>query len=264
MMTTSVLVLAQASETPTPDAAQQLTGGDKALTLWLVVGFLLLAGIVVAFGRRAIEAKPTSGAAAGDQPAAPKEDRTLIRSWIAISLVGGLLIFTAISFWISDTTLRSTLIGGLVANAGAAVAFYFASKSADQARRDILAASLPSTVVPNLIGDKPAAVNEKLAATSLPVRPTPLNPHPDSQAVDQTPRPDQTTGPGSSVDVTFAGPVPDLLTMKPSEARLALEAVGLSLDPDPADAGENLSATSQEPVKDGSVPDTRKVRVHFA
>jgi hypothetical protein len=259
-LTASVLLLAQAAPTPTPGGAQELTGGDKALTLWIIVGFILLAGIVVALGRRALEGapawrrrrrdggdaratEPPPGASDDRERAGSREDRTMIRSWIAISLVGGLLIFTAVSFWISDTTLRSTLVGGLVANAGAAVAFYFASKSADQARSDILAASLPSTVTPNLLGDKPAAVNAKLASTSLRVLATPPNPDPDSQAIDQSPKPNQTTGTGSSITVTFAGPVPDL-EGTPSATRRDLRAVGLELDPEPSDAGDDKSVVA--------------------
>jgi hypothetical protein len=278
LATISALMLAQATPTPTPGGAQ-LTGGDKALTLWVIAGFILLAGIVVAFGRRVIGGAPLlRGRGGGDASAAPmtpapdehdratwSEGQTLIRSWIAISLVGGLLIFTAVSFWIADTTLRSTLVGGLVANAGAAVAFYFASKSADQARRDILAASLPSTVTPSLIGDKPAAVNEKLAATSLRLQPAPANPDPASQAVDQSPKPSQTTGLGSAIAVTFAGPIPKLDGKTPSGARQALEAAGLILEADPADAGEDkhVPANGQDPAPGGDVPATRRIRARF-
>ena len=43
-------------------------------------------------------------------------------------------------------------MGGLAANAGAAVAFYFASKSSDQARKDILTAAFGTTLVPDLVG----------------------------------------------------------------------------------------------------------------
>ncbi|HEX5251382.1 MAG TPA: hypothetical protein VFW14_17090 [Gaiellales bacterium] len=38
--------------------------------------------------------------------------------------------------------LRSTLFGGLVASVGAAVAFYFSSNTADQARSDVLNAAV--------------------------------------------------------------------------------------------------------------------------
>jgi hypothetical protein len=67
---------------------------------------------------------------------------SVVRSWIAISLVMGLLVFCATAFLIDDPSLRSTLYGGLIASVGAAVAFYFSSKGADQARSDILNATL--------------------------------------------------------------------------------------------------------------------------
>src|ERR1700722_1348191 len=83
--------------------------------LWLflvVIVGILLAGVVVIVGRKVLDKGQS------DQPA------SLIRSWIAISLVLGLLAFCAAAFLITDTTLRSTLFGGLIASVGAAVAFY--------------------------------------------------------------------------------------------------------------------------------------------
>ena len=70
----------------------------------------------------------------------PISQPLLSRSWIAISLVLGLLAFCAAAFLITDTTLRSTLFGGLIASAGAAIAFYFSSSAADKTRADILKA----------------------------------------------------------------------------------------------------------------------------
>jgi len=96
-----------------------------------------------------------------------------------------LLIFVALSFWLDDTTLRSTLIGGVVANAGAAVAFYFASKSSDQARRDILGASLPSIPVPDLAGKNLQKVRETLAATALRLEQRPPAPVEGAQVLTQ-------------------------------------------------------------------------------
>jgi len=72
----------------------------------------------------------------GRDPAA-----SLIRSWIAISLILGLLIFCAAALLGDNNSLQSTLFGGLIASTGAAVAFYFSSKGADQARADILNAA---------------------------------------------------------------------------------------------------------------------------
>src|SRR3954454_15223203 len=53
------------------------------------------------------------------QQSSGAQDCTLVRSWLAISLVGGRVIFTAVSFWIGDTTLRSALVGGRVRDTGA-------------------------------------------------------------------------------------------------------------------------------------------------
>lgn len=68
-------------------------------------------------------------------------DSSLVRSWMALFLVVGLLVFTVASMTFDDATVRNTLIGAVAANAGAAIAFYFASKSSDQARQDILSAT---------------------------------------------------------------------------------------------------------------------------
>jgi high-affinity Fe2+/Pb2+ permease len=117
------LLLAAESTTDT-----HLEGNNTWFTLLVVVGFVLAAGGVVAWGRRWLAKGPEKSSKAQDETSQSNEgEGSLVRSWLAISLVGGLLIFTAISFWINDPTMRSTLIGGLVANAGAAVAFYFAS-----------------------------------------------------------------------------------------------------------------------------------------
>ena len=157
-----------ASPTPTPAAVDHLQNSWAALVVGITVVFVLLAGVVVWFARGGLAGKSGSraaGAAAnnGDgQPGVPNvasdntnpPDPTLVRSWLAISLVGGLLIFCAASFALDDTTLRSTLIGGLVASAGSAVAFYFSSKEAAQARQDVINASGAGkpVAVPNLMG----------------------------------------------------------------------------------------------------------------
>jgi hypothetical protein len=147
--------LAQSSPTPTPTPATHLESGAATLTLWLIVGFVLLGGVVAAFGRSLLEGSfksrsgsmPDKGGAGRATP-----DRTFMRSWLALALVGGLLIFAAVSFQLDDTALRSSLLGGVIASAGAATAFYFASKSSDQARQDILNASFPRVTAPSLIG----------------------------------------------------------------------------------------------------------------
>lgn len=102
---------------------------DSEEVFWLLAGLFiasLVVGLIVIMARKSLPSKP-------DEPAG-----SVVRSWIAISLVIGLLAFCGMSFSIDDSSLRSTLFGGLIASVGAAVAFYFSSKSADQARSDIL------------------------------------------------------------------------------------------------------------------------------
>lgn len=118
------------SPTPTPTPSPTGTPPDHAdLILWLTVGGIIVAGCVVIAGRYLL--KQGQGGAA----------TSLIRSWIAISLVIGLMIFCAASLLGNNSSLQSTLFGGLIASTGAAVAFYFSTQQANQVRADILNAA---------------------------------------------------------------------------------------------------------------------------
>jgi hypothetical protein len=119
--------------------APPISTGELEGLLGVVIGGALLAGLVIILARHAVSS-PKS------EPAS-----SVVRSWIAVSLVLGLLAFCAASFRIDDSTLRSTLFGGLITSVGAAIAFYFSSKSADQARTDILrsAGDVPGRHGPN-------------------------------------------------------------------------------------------------------------------
>jgi beta-lactam-binding protein with PASTA domain len=66
-----------------------------------------------------------------------------------------------------NTSLQSTLFGGLVASVGAAVAFYFSSKSAEQARQDVLTATQPTSEVPSLQGMTVTDARAEMAKTPL-------------------------------------------------------------------------------------------------
>ena len=67
-------------------------------------------------------------------------------------------MFCGASFMISDAKLRSTLFGGLIASTGSAVAYYFSSRAADQARADILTTT--SRLAGTGASDKPVANTE--------------------------------------------------------------------------------------------------------
>ena len=122
-----------------PAVVPTLGTGDAKWIVFATAITVLAAGILIIVGRRNLGQKDDASL-------------SLIRSWIAISLVAGLLLFCAASFALSDKTLRSTLFGGLVASVGAAVAFYFASKDSGQARQDILDAAFGTLAVPDLVG----------------------------------------------------------------------------------------------------------------
>lgn len=117
--------------------------------------FIILAGLVVLFGRYFLEVRPKGRSMRARDRAASAEVgdpvNSLVRSWIAISLVGGLLIFCAEALSLPDSVLRSTLFGGLVSSTGAAVAFYFSAKSSDKARQDLVNAT-QTTPAPKLKG----------------------------------------------------------------------------------------------------------------
>jgi hypothetical protein len=182
--------------TTTSGTLAGLTGERFALAALLTVGLVLLLGAMVIGGRWLIERRSGTD---------PKDDtdRTWIRSWLAVSLVAGLLTFCAISFWTDDQQLRSTLIGGVVASAGAAVAFYFASRASDQARKDILGAALGSVTIPDLTGMTPVQVNSTLAGLAVKASFTPPEPDDAAKVTDQSPKPGGTTPVDSYVQVTF-------------------------------------------------------------
>jgi hypothetical protein len=99
-----------------------LTWSQTALVMGIVAVALLLIGVIVIWAR------------------SKDAGQSVVRSWIALALVAGLILFCAVTFAINDSNLRSTVFGGLTTSVGAAIAFYFSSKTSDQARQDILKA----------------------------------------------------------------------------------------------------------------------------
>jgi hypothetical protein len=106
-------------------------------SLMVLVGIAVLASIISSFLR--LTRTP--------------EQVGIIRAMLALVLVGGLVILAGAWFTMGDTQTRNLLLGGLVASSSAAVAFYFASRNADSARRDLLNPTLGGMeTVPKLEG----------------------------------------------------------------------------------------------------------------
>lgn len=184
-----------------------LSSGTALVAAAALAGAALLAGVTVVVGRTLFigKAAQRQDGTAG-QPTPPEAD--FIRSWIAISLVIGLISFCAIAFAVNDTTLRSTLIGGLIASVGSAIAFYFSSKSADKARQDVAnAATLGTEIVPSLIGKTKEVAAQILGKTSFSLKEDPASPAGGDVIVEtQNPSANTNAPRGSSVWVTLVSP----------------------------------------------------------
>lgn len=180
-------------------AAATLSWGQTLLVAGITAVAVLVSGVIVLWAR-----SPTSRKAR-KEPAA-----SFVRSWIAVGLVIALVLFCAFTFAIDDTALRSTLIGALTASVGAAIAFYFSAKSSEQARQDLLDATVGTAAtesVPNLIDKPDDEAKTILGVTTLkfelaqnsPISGTVSNQHPPAGTVAPT---------GSSVVITLK-PTPE-------------------------------------------------------
>jgi hypothetical protein len=128
---------------------------------WTVV-LILGSGALVLLCRVILEGTPKTQRTGAD--------KTLVRSWLAVALTGGLLLFAAGSFFIDDPTVRSLLMGGVVASAGTAVAFYFASKASEQTQQNLLSAAFGNLVllkVPDVRGRTVADARRIIEALPL-------------------------------------------------------------------------------------------------
>ncbi|MGA7206793.1 MAG: PASTA domain-containing protein [Specibacter sp.] len=92
---------------------------------------------------------------------------SIVRGWMAVALVVGLLLLTVMSFGLQDSALRSALVGGITASVGAAIAFYFSAKSAETARQDMLNATVGTETVPDLTQSTIGEAKKLLGTTTF-------------------------------------------------------------------------------------------------
>jgi hypothetical protein len=174
------------SATPTTTSTVSTVGTLSWNQTLLAVGIVALAILLV--GVILIWARSTVGG-------------SIVRSWLALSLVTGLVLFCVFSFAIDDATLRSTLLGGLTASVGAAVTFYFQSKT----NQDIVDAATGTEDVPDLTGKTQADAQAAMAKTSLKLQVDNAHPAHDvaSKVVDQMPVANTSVRKGSTVLVRY-------------------------------------------------------------
>jgi hypothetical protein len=165
------------------------TGGGVLVAL---VCLLVLIAIVAVLLHRILSAKDGTDAS----------DRSVARPTLALLLVGTLAILATASLTMSDKETRNILVGGIVSLSSAAVAFYFSSKGATEARRDLLKATSGVTV-PELVGKTLSQAREIVSGTSLTLAKVDQEPGPDVVSTSQDPKAGQTLMPGSAISLTF-------------------------------------------------------------
>ncbi len=166
-----------------------LSWDQTLIAVAIIAVAMLVVGVILVWARSAV---PGGGAAGG----------SVVRSWISLALVVGLVLFGAFSFAVDDANLRSTLIGGLTASVGAAVTFYFQSKN----NQDIMdAASGGTEVVPDLTGKTEAVAQAAMGKTSFKMEVDPVHPAvgENPTVAKQAPLPNTPARKGSTVVVSF-------------------------------------------------------------
>lgn len=113
----------------------------RANIILVAVGLMVLVGLVCVLMHRFMIRSRHDAA-----------DTSMTRPVLAVLLVGAVLILAAASLSMDDADTRNLLIGGVVSLSSAAVAFYFSSTVATEARRDLMAATMGVEQVPDLKG----------------------------------------------------------------------------------------------------------------
>lgn len=101
---------------------------------WWVPIVALLVVMVLAFGALLFYGWPSAD---NEKRAA----NSVVRAWISVTLIAALVILAGLTLGGTDSNLRNVLIGGIVAAASTAVAFYFATKANEAANANVLRAA---------------------------------------------------------------------------------------------------------------------------
>jgi hypothetical protein len=173
-------------ETDMVSAAEATSPGWLLGSLITLSGLAIFAAIVFTFVNRH---QPADQAGVG-----------IVRSLLALVLVGGLMILAGASFSLADAQTRNLLIGGIVASASGAVAFYFASRVADDARKDLLNAAFGNDTVPQLVGMTVDQAKAAMSVGPLALK-VPESAQPADPVKEQIPKAGSTVQRGSSVTI---------------------------------------------------------------
>lgn len=208
---------------PTTDApatdAPPFSSPDGSTLMWVLAFTLILSGLGIVLARRLMQPNREER----------EDSSTFVRSWLAVALVSGLIIFGGASFMLADRDLRNLLMGGLLASEGSAVAYYFSSKDADRARSDILAASLGTSVVPDLVRSTIQQAKDVLSRTALTLSVSPAEAADDWVVTWQSLTAGSSVSKGSGIQVKAGQSVvvPDVVGKQVTDARITVLAAEL-------------------------------------
>jgi hypothetical protein len=169
---------------------------------WALTGAIILVVVVVGV-LLVVNGWPRAATASNSA------DRSVVRRWIAVSLVVGLLVLTAAEIAGNNATTTSALIGGLTASVGSAIAYYFSTKASEQAQDKLTTATgggaAGPIVVPDLMGK--SVTDALLALGSLELRlvvdPAAITQGTLGNIVSQVPLPGPSTVKDKTVTVTL-------------------------------------------------------------
>jgi hypothetical protein len=179
-------------------AAAALDTKNIGWVLGAVVVLFLGSGIVVLLARWLLEGRST-----GQEPS--PGGKTLIRSWMSVVLVAGLLLFAATSFFVENADLQSLLMGGVLASTGTATAFYFASKASEETQKNLLNAAFKSPMefeLPELKGLSIGEARRVSRALKLTLEPDPAGAPDAAPVTDTKPAAGSAVKPGDTVTAT--------------------------------------------------------------
>jgi hypothetical protein len=182
-----MLADAGASTTSIAVVAESQASGWLPGSLIGLVGIGLVAALTYTFLMRKASGQEGSG---------------IVRATLALVLVGGLMLLAGASFAATATEQTTNLlVGGIVASASSAVAFYFASRGAQDARRDMLGAVFGTETVPKLEKLSLAEAKEAMSRTSLTLE-VPGSPQPTAVVKTQSVPAGTPVAKGTPVSVT--------------------------------------------------------------
>lgn len=138
-----------------------------------------------------------------------RRDAGIVRSALALILVTALALLAAVVHYDNTSTEAQTLMLGAIATlASTVVAFYFSSRSAESARKDLLSASAGGPIqVPDLVGRTLADAKNLMSASNLSLA-LPPDASDDGVIATQQPPAGEMVSPLQGVTVTLASSTP--------------------------------------------------------